>query len=57
MGNEKQILINNMEWNKSRGKQNGPPMAGLPPKKVILCTWWDWKGIFYYKPLPEKRDH
>lgn len=37
IGNEKWILSSNMEWNRSRGKQNEPPMAGLHPEKVMLC--------------------
>jgi len=28
------------------------PKAGLHPKKVMLCVWWDWKGILYYELLP-----
>jgi len=28
------------------------PKAGLYPKKVMLCLWWDWKGIVYYELLP-----
>ena len=24
------------------------PKAGLHLKKLILCTWWDWKGVLYY---------
>jgi len=28
------------------------PKAGLYPKKVMLCVWWDWKGILYYELLP-----
>ncbi|GFV85843.1 mariner transposase [Trichonephila clavipes] len=25
---------------------------GLTSKKVLLCIWWDWKGIIYYELLP-----
>jgi len=25
---------------------------GLTSKKVLLCVWWDWKGIVHYELLP-----
>ena len=25
------------------------------PKKVMLCIWWDWKGVLYYELLPENQ--
>ena len=44
MGNEKQILYNNVEWNRLWGKQHKAPAtmpkAVLHPKNVILCIWW-----------------
>ncbi|GFT94901.1 histone-lysine N-methyltransferase SETMAR [Trichonephila clavipes] len=24
---------------------------GLTARKVLLCIWWDWKGIIYYELL------
>ena len=58
-GNEKWILYNNVEQKRSRGKRNEPPLttpkASLHPKKVMLCTWWDWKGVLYYELLPENQ--
>ena len=59
MGNEKWIVYNNREQNRSWGKwKETPPItqkAGLHPKKVMLCMWWDWKGVFYYELLLENQ--
>ena len=39
------ILYNNVEQKRSWGKWNEPPLttpkAGLHPKKVMLCIWWE----------------
>ena len=57
MGDEKWILYNNVERKRLWGKQKEPPVttpkASLHPKKVMLCTWWDWKGVLYYELLLE----
>ncbi|GFX32867.1 mariner Mos1 transposase [Trichonephila clavipes] len=26
---------------------------GLTSRKVLLCMWWDWKGIIYFELLPQ----
>ena len=58
-GDEKWILYSNVEQKRSWGKRNEPPpttpKAGLHPEKVMLCMWWDWKGVLYYEHLPENQ--
>ena len=58
-GNEKWLLFNNVEWKRSRGKWNEPPLTtpkgSLHPKKVMLCIWWDWKGVRYYELFLENQ--
>jgi len=54
-GDEKWIIYNNVERKRSWEKRNEPPLvtpkAGLHPKKIMLCVWWDWKRILYYELL------
>ncbi|GBP65180.1 Mariner Mos1 transposase [Eumeta japonica] len=28
---------------------------GLTRNKLMLCVWWDWKGIIYYEFLPTSK--
>ena len=50
-GDEKCILYNNVEQKRSWSKWNEPSpttsVAALHPKKVMLCIWWDQKGVLY----------
>jgi len=55
-GDEKWITYDNNVWKRSWLKQDEAlqTMAklGLTPRKVMLCVWWDWKGIVHYELLP-----
>ena len=57
--NEKWILYTNVELKRSCSKWNEPPSttpkASLPPKKLTLCIWWDWKGVLYFVLLPKNQ--
>ena len=56
-GDEKWILYNNVKRRRAwRPKGNLPQTvakAGLHPKKVMLCIWWDFNGVIFYELLPE----
>ncbi|XP_011859348.1 PREDICTED: histone-lysine N-methyltransferase SETMAR-like [Vollenhovia emeryi] len=39
-------------WLKREETAQTVAKAGLHPKKVMLCIWWDWNGIVYYELLP-----
>ena len=59
MGNKKWILYNNVE-RKRLGQvkwtiTNPIPKAGLHPKKLMFCVWWDWKGVLCYGLLLENQ--
>lgn len=55
-GDEKWIRYENIvrkrSWGKRTDKPQTAPKAGLTENKVMLCVWWDWKGIVYYEVLP-----
>ena len=59
IGDEKWILYNNVEWKRSWGKRNKQPPTtpetSLHPKKMMLCIWWDWRGVLYYELLLENQ--
>lgn len=55
-GDEKWITYDNRKRKRSWIRDGEPSQAfakpGLTPKKVMLCVWWDWKGIVHHELLP-----
>nr|XP_033330636.1 histone-lysine N-methyltransferase SETMAR-like [Megalopta genalis] len=53
---EKWITYDNRKRQRSWKKDGEPSHAftklGLTLKKVMLCMWWDWKGIVHHEVLP-----
>jgi histone-lysine N-methyltransferase SETMAR len=55
IGNEKWILYNNVQRKCSWAECGQPSLpaaeTGIHPKKVMLCIWWNLKGILNYELL------
>lgn len=56
---ENWIVYNNEEQKRSWGKLDYASLTSLKAnlylKKMMLCTWWEHKGIVYYKLLPQNQ--
>lgn len=55
-GDEKWVLYVNIKrkrsWADVGHAPQAQPKASLHPQKVMLCVWWDSKGILYWELLP-----
>ncbi|GFX61239.1 putative DD34D transposase [Trichonephila clavipes] len=54
-GDEKWVTYDNIvrkrSWSKRGESAQTVAKPGLTARKVLLCTWWDWKGIINYELL------
>ncbi|GFV85770.1 mariner transposase [Trichonephila clavipes] len=55
-GDEKWVTYDNImrkrSWTKRGEGAQTVAKPGLTARRVLLCIWWDWKGIIYYELLP-----
>ncbi|GFT83570.1 histone-lysine N-methyltransferase SETMAR [Trichonephila clavipes] len=55
-GDEKWVTYDNIGQKRSRWKRGEAAQTvakpGLTARKVLVCIWWDWKGLIYYELLP-----
>ncbi|GFT25006.1 mariner Mos1 transposase [Trichonephila clavipes] len=55
-GDEKGVTYDNIVQKRSWSKRGEAVQTVAQPelavKKVLLCIWWEWKGIIYYELLP-----
>ena len=60
-GDEKWIMFDNRtrkrSWINEGEKAQAIAKPGLTTKKVILCVWWDSKGIVHYELLSRYRSN
>ncbi|KAA5582484.1 hypothetical protein F3G14_18510, partial [Acinetobacter baumannii] len=58
-GDEKWITydknVRKRSWSKAGQASQTVAKPGLTRNKVMLCVWWDWKGIIHYELLPPGR--
>ncbi|GFV60155.1 putative DD34D transposase [Trichonephila clavipes] len=45
-------IVGKRSWSKGGEAAQTVVKPGLTARKVLLSTWWDWKGIIYYEWLP-----
>jgi len=54
-GDEKWVTYDNnvrkRSWSKLDKATQTVAKPGLTPRKVMLCVWWDWKGIVHHELL------
>ncbi|GFX85528.1 putative DD34D transposase [Trichonephila clavipes] len=52
-GDEKWVTYDNIvrkrSWSKRSEAAQTVAKPGLSVRKVLLCNWWDWKGIIHYE--------
>ncbi|GFT75560.1 mariner transposase [Trichonephila clavipes] len=44
--------VQKRSWSKRGEAAQTVTEPGLTARKVLLCIWWDWKGIIYNELLP-----
>ena len=56
-GDEKWVKYKNIVRKRSWSKRGESPQTTSKPRlranKVMLCVWWDWKGVVHHEVLPQ----
>jgi len=56
-GDEKWVTYNNIKrkksWSKPGESSQTVAKRELHPQKILLCIWWDYRGVLYYELLPQ----
>ncbi|GFU79539.1 mariner transposase [Trichonephila clavipes] len=55
MGHICDIIVKRRLWLKRVEAAQTVAKPGLTSRKVLLCIWWDCKGMIYYELLPSGR--
>ncbi|GFX40393.1 histone-lysine N-methyltransferase SETMAR [Trichonephila clavipes] len=45
-------IVRKRSWSKRNEAVQTVAKPGLTAREVLLCIWWNWKGIIYYELLP-----
>ncbi|GFW68519.1 mariner transposase [Trichonephila clavipes] len=45
-------IVRKRSWSKRGKAAQTVAKPRLTSRKVLLCIWWDWKGILYFELLP-----
>ncbi|GFV70722.1 mariner Mos1 transposase [Trichonephila clavipes] len=45
-------IVRTLSWSKRGEAAQTGAKRELTARKIVLCIYWDWKGIIYYELLP-----
>ncbi|GFW19802.1 mariner transposase [Trichonephila clavipes] len=45
-------IVRKRSWSRRSEEAKTVAKPGLTSRKLLLCIWWDWKGIICYELFP-----